>query len=132
MKLSEFTTADALVLRLAQQGWNKTPDGNPDPDDPNGPFFTFVEGFDPEKEVRYRALTLYPQAPGHWSPSDLGIGCSIDEKGRLFSWQMFECNAGSMQGIDSTAVELTPFGLGELLTRWELSWWTGTFGGQDG
>ena len=38
---------------------------------------------------------------------------------------MFECHAGSMQDIDPTAVELTPFDIGERLDDWEKSW--GTF-----
>lgn len=118
MRLSEYTTLDGLVLFLVKQGWRKTPDGNPPPDDPTAPFFTFHERFHPVDEQRQRWINLYPQGLDHHD--DLGFMALIDESGCLVDWAFFSCHTGTItfSPVDASAVQMDRSELTQRLSDW--------------
>ena len=119
MKLSSIKTADQLILALASAGYRKeVPKGNLQVEEEPGPYFMY--GFFPAADP-IPTISIYPQILDHGS--DLFICAYISRtegiKGRIFSWDMVECFAGTSQPFTPTAETTSPESIGQTLQIWQ-------------
>lgn len=122
MKLSHFRSGDQLQAALIQQGWRKTAAPYPPQEDPDAPFFYWLENTCPHCQTKVHNICIYPQ----WLDlhNDLGLICYLDtDSGLITRWDMFETLVGvPFQPIDPKQAELGPLPLARLLKAWAAEW----------